>query len=57
MKKKTPSEPRLCKLKKKLSLPEVFPLQAKNLVKNQNNPIITDAVKFIILVLGGSARL
>lgn len=43
--------------KNKLSLPEVFPLQAKNLVKNQNNPIITDAVKFIILVLGGSARL
>lgn len=43
--------------KKKLSLPEVFPMQAKNLVKNQNNPIITDAVKFIILVLGGSARL
>ena len=32
-------------------------MQAKNLVKNQNNPIITDAVKFIILVLGGSARL
>ena len=56
--KKAPSEPRLCKLKKKkLSLPEVFPMQAKNLVKNQNNPIITDAVKFIILVLGGSARL
>lgn len=43
--------------KNKPSLPEVFPLQAKNLVKNQNNPIITDAVKFIILVLGGSARL
>ena len=30
--------------KKKLSLPEVFPMQAKNLVKNQNNPIITDEI-------------
>ena len=57
MKKKPHQNQDYANSKKKLSLPEVFPLQAKNLVKNQNNPIITDAVKFIILVLGGSARL
>ena len=57
MKKKPHQNQDYANSKKKLSLPEVFPLQAKNLVKNQNNPIITDAVKFIILILGGSARL